>query len=168
VVEDRRLKVDKFFSIFYYLSSTPTLYALSSIVYPSIPILDALLSIVYYIAETDRRAKEISRGTQKTFQRDNLSRVLTIFVLYYIHMKIHHYTAIFQKELEGGYTVVIPALKGCVTYGETIEEAAGAAKEAIESYLGSLAKDHEPAPSDVSFVSTIDVTQSSSHSLSYA
>ncbi len=62
-------------------------------------------------------------------------------MLYFGHMKIHHYTAIFQKEPEGGYTVVIPALKGCVSYGETIEEAAIAAKEAIESYLGSLAKD---------------------------
>ncbi len=83
-------------------------------------------------------------------------------------MKIHHYTAIFQKEPEGGYTVVIPALRGCVTYGQTIEEAAVAAKEAIESYLGSMSKDHEPAPTDVSFVSTIDVTQRSSHSFSYA
>ncbi len=83
-------------------------------------------------------------------------------------MKIHHYTAIFQKEPEGGYTVVIPALKGCVTYGETIEEAAAAAKEAIESYLGSLAKDHESAPVDVSFVSTIDVPVALSPHLSYA
>ncbi len=83
-------------------------------------------------------------------------------------MKIHHYTAIFQKEPEGGYTVVIPALKGCVTYGETIEEAVSAAKEAIESYLGSLAKDNESIPSDVSFVSTIDVTQNSSRAHPYA
>jgi antitoxin HicB len=52
-------------------------------------------------------------------------------------MKIHHYTAIFQKEAEGGYTVIIPALKGCVTYGETVEEAAESAKEVVESYLGS-------------------------------
>ena len=73
-------------------------------------------------------------------------------------MKIHHYTAIFQKEPEGGYTVIIPSLKGCVTYGETIEEARDAAKEAIESYLGSLAKDEISAPSDINFVSTIDVT----------
>jgi len=73
-------------------------------------------------------------------------------------MKIHHYTAIFQKEPEGGYTVIIPALKGCVTYGETIEAASKAAKEAIESYLGSLAKDKVVAPSDVDFVSAIDVT----------
>lgn len=90
------------------------------------------------------------------------------FVLYFIHMKIHHYTAVFQKEPEGGYTVVIPALKGCVTYGETIEEATVAAKEAIESYLGSLAKDGEPAPPDISFVSTIDVSEDYSPPAAYA
>ena len=83
-------------------------------------------------------------------------------------MKIHHYTAVFQKEPEGGYTVIIPALPGCVTYGETIEEAAAAAKEAIESYLGSLAKDNERAPLDVSFVSTIDVHEEARHPLAYA
>ena len=83
-------------------------------------------------------------------------------------MKIHHYTAIFQKEPEGGYTVIIPALKGCVTYGQTIEKAASAAKEAIESYLGSLAKDGESAPVDISFVSTIDVSEISPHTISYA
>ncbi|MDP1722651.1 MAG: type II toxin-antitoxin system HicB family antitoxin [Candidatus Gottesmanbacteria bacterium] len=83
-------------------------------------------------------------------------------------MKIHHYTAIFQKEPEGGYTVVIPALPGCVTYGKSIEEAANAAKEAIESYLGSLAKDGEPTPTDVSFVSTIDVPHGSGYPVAYA
>ncbi len=83
-------------------------------------------------------------------------------------MKIQHYTAIFQKEPKGGYTVIIPALPGCVTYGETIEEAAAAAKEAIESYLGSLAKDGETAPEDVSFVSTIDVPHESNKAVVYA
>lgn len=75
-------------------------------------------------------------------------------------MKIHHYnyTAIFQKEPEGGYTVIIPALKGCVTYGKTIEQAANAAKEAVESYLGSLKKDKIKPPQDVDFVATVDVT----------
>ena len=89
-------------------------------------------------------------------------------MVYFKYMKIHHYTAIFQKESEGGYTVIIPALKGCVTYGETIEEAATVAKEAIESYLGSLAKDGESAPVDVSFVSTIDVPETQSFPASYA
>lgn len=77
-------------------------------------------------------------------------------------MKIHHYTAVFQKESEGGYTVIVPALKGCVTYGKTIEQAKSAAHEAIESYLGSLAKDKIPPPPDISFVSTIDVQDNSS------
>ena len=71
-------------------------------------------------------------------------------------MKINHYTAIFQKEPEGGYTVIVPALKGCVTYGATIESASDAAREAIESYLGSLAKDKNEVPADIDFVSTID------------
>lgn len=83
-------------------------------------------------------------------------------------MKIHHYTAIFQKEPEGGYTVIIPVLPGCVTYGETIEEASLSAKEAIESYLGSLAKDGEPVPTDVSFVATIDVPHESGYPAAYA
>ncbi|MDO8451472.1 MAG: type II toxin-antitoxin system HicB family antitoxin [bacterium] len=77
-------------------------------------------------------------------------------------MKIHHYTAVFQKEQDGGYTVVVPALKGCVTWGQSIEEAKRAATEAITSYLGSLTKDRESYPPDISFVSTIDVETISS------
>ena len=76
---------------------------------------------------------------------------------YTLNMKIHHYTIVFQEEDEGGYTVIVPALKGCVTYGVTVELAQKAAQEAIESYLGSLKKDHITPPRDVSFVSTIDI-----------
>lgn len=72
-------------------------------------------------------------------------------------MKVGHYTAIFQEEPEGGYTVIVPSLKGCVTYGETIEKAKEAAREAIQAYLGSLAKDKIPSPPDINFVSTIDL-----------
>lgn len=83
-------------------------------------------------------------------------------------MKIHHYTAVFQKEPEGGYTVIVPALSGCVTYGKTIEEATKAGQEAIESYLGSLAKDGEKAPPDISFVSTIDILDTTHSTAVYA
>lgn len=78
-------------------------------------------------------------------------------------MKLHHYTVVFQKEPEGGYTAIVPVLKGCVTYGKTVEEAQLAAKEAIESYIGSLAKDGETIPSDISFVSTVDIPYSRSY-----
>jgi predicted RNase H-like HicB family nuclease len=42
------------------------------------------------------------------------------------------------KEDDGGYTVIVPALPGCVTFGETIDEAIAMAKEAIEGYIETL------------------------------
>ena len=46
-------------------------------------------------------------------------------------MKVLNYRILLRKEPEGGYTVMVPLLPGCVTYGETIEEAIDMAKEAI-------------------------------------
>lgn len=40
-----------------------------------------------------------------------------------------------NKEPEGGFTVSVPALPGCITYGENIDEAIEMAKEAIELYI---------------------------------
>jgi predicted RNase H-like HicB family nuclease len=40
---------------------------------------------------------------------------------------------------DGGYTVVVPALPGCISYGETAAEAACNALEAIELHLENLA-----------------------------
>lgn len=57
-----------------------------------------------------------------------------------------NYTVIYQKEPEGGYTVIVPALAGCVTYGKDLEEAKKMAKEAIELYLESLRKHDEDIP----------------------
>ena len=56
-------------------------------------------------------------------------------------MKVLSYRVLLRKEPEGGYTVVVPSLPGCVTYGDTVEQAIEMAKEAIELYLESL-KDH--------------------------
>ena len=47
---------------------------------------------------------------------------------------------------EGGYTVSVPALPGCITEGDSREEALANAKEAIESYLGGLKADGLPIP----------------------
>ena len=58
------------------------------------------------------------------------------------------YKVLLQKEPEGGYTVTVPALKGCVTYGENVEHAMEMAKEAIELYLESLMERNEEIPSD--------------------
>lgn len=43
-----------------------------------------------------------------------------------------------HKEPDGGYTVTVPALPGCITYGEDVEDAISMAKEAIELYVEEL------------------------------
>lgn len=57
-----------------------------------------------------------------------------------------NYTVIYQKEPEGGYTVIVPSLAGCVTYGRDLEEAKKMAQEAIELYLENLKEHNEDIP----------------------
>lgn len=58
------------------------------------------------------------------------------------------YRLLLNPEPEGGYTVTVPALSGCVTYGDTIDEAISMAKEAIELYIESLVAHNEPIPDE--------------------
>jgi len=59
------------------------------------------------------------------------------------------YTIILEPDLEeGGFTVTVPALPGCVTQGETIEECIERAREAIAGYIESLIADGEPVPEE--------------------
>ncbi|MBU7025713.1 MAG: type II toxin-antitoxin system HicB family antitoxin [Theionarchaea archaeon] len=58
------------------------------------------------------------------------------------------YRILLRKEPEGGYTVIVPSLPGCVTYGDTVEEAIAMAKEAIELYIGSLLDHNEEIPTE--------------------
>jgi predicted RNase H-like HicB family nuclease len=51
-------------------------------------------------------------------------------------------------EEDGGYVAECPAIPGCVSEGDTIDEALANAKEAIEACLESLSARHEPLPSD--------------------
>ena len=53
------------------------------------------------------------------------------------------FNVIFEEAEEGGYNVRVPALDGCFTQGETLEEALSNAKEAILCYLEGLAKVNE-------------------------
>ena len=63
-------------------------------------------------------------------------------------MKVLNYKVMLKKENEGGYTVTVPSLPGCVTYGETVEESMLMAREAIEGYIESLKEHGEHIPSD--------------------
>jgi antitoxin HicB len=58
------------------------------------------------------------------------------------------YRIVLRKEPEGTYTVIVPALPGCITWGENIEHAMEMAKEAIIGYIGVLQEEGEPVPDD--------------------
>ena len=58
----------------------------------------------------------------------------------------HIYKILLNKEEEGGYMVTVPALAGCITQGDSIEEAQSMAREAIELYVEELAVRGEIIP----------------------
>ena len=65
-------------------------------------------------------------------------------------MKIHRFTVNLVPAEEGGYTVTVPVLPGCVSEGDTYEEALENIKEAIHAYIESLQKDGLPVPEELS------------------
>jgi antitoxin HicB len=59
------------------------------------------------------------------------------------HMK---YTVILEQEADGGFVVSVPALPGCVSQGDTHDEAIANVREAIEAYLHVLREEGEAIP----------------------
>jgi len=62
--------------------------------------------------------------------------------------KLLRYRAIFRPEPEGGFTVTVPSLPGCITYGKNLSEAKMMGREAIELYLEDLQSHNEILPND--------------------
>lgn len=60
--------------------------------------------------------------------------------------RIHEYTAFFEANEHGGYTVTVPALPGLVTEGKDLEHARDMAKDAIRCYVEGLRKAKEAVP----------------------
>ena len=65
-----------------------------------------------------------------------------------VSKKILKYTAIFEPAEEGGYVVSVPALPGCVSQGETFEEAVSMIKDAMEGYLEVLKEEKQEIPQE--------------------
>ena len=62
------------------------------------------------------------------------------------------YKAIFEPQEEGGYTVTVPSLPGCISEGDTYEDALANIKEAIALYLESLQADGLPIPEETHLI----------------
>ena len=62
------------------------------------------------------------------------------------------YTILIHKADEGGFWAEVPALSGCFSQGETIEETIANTKEAIELHISCLQEDGEVVPADNEFI----------------
>jgi predicted RNase H-like HicB family nuclease len=70
---------------------------------------------------------------------------------------MRRYVVVLTPEMDGsGYTVVVPALPGCITEGDTVEEALAMARDAIETYLEGEPAAEWRAPGGV-IVAEVDV-----------
>jgi len=61
---------------------------------------------------------------------------------------VRTYTVVLERNEDGGYTVSVPALKGCVTQGQTIAEALSRVQEAITCHIDGLVCLGRLVPSD--------------------
>lgn len=64
-------------------------------------------------------------------------------------MKLH---VVLEPSEEGGYTAHVPALPGCISEGNTRDEALANVKEAIQLYI-------EPVEDDIEFAPNVEVIE---------
>jgi antitoxin HicB len=60
--------------------------------------------------------------------------------------RVREYTAFFEANENGGYTVTVPSLPGLVTEGKTLDHARSMVQDAIRCYIEGLKKAKEPIP----------------------
>jgi len=61
-------------------------------------------------------------------------------------MKTLRFSVMLRKEDDGTFTVIVPSLPGCLTFGRTVEEALAMAKEAIEGFVACMSARGEEVP----------------------
>jgi len=62
--------------------------------------------------------------------------------------RVNAYTVVFQPALEGGFVATVPVLPGCMSQGETLDEARREIKDAIRTYLSVLREDGDNIPQE--------------------
>ena len=61
----------------------------------------------------------------------------------------------FQSEPEGGYTVSVPSLPGCISYGDTFEQALEMIKDAMDGWLVVARAEGVPIPEQFEHIKTV-------------
>jgi predicted RNase H-like HicB family nuclease len=72
-------------------------------------------------------------------------------------MAKRQYTVVFVREDDGGYHASVPALCGCHTQGDTLEEATENIREAIALYVECLGACGDAVPSEELVIQPVEV-----------
>lgn len=56
------------------------------------------------------------------------------------------FTVLIEKDEDGVYIGTVPSLKGCYSYGKTLDELMANLKEAIEAHLGAFRSEEQKLP----------------------
>ena len=67
------------------------------------------------------------------------------------------YNVELKPQQEGGYTVTVPALPGCISEGDTMEEALENIKDAVEGYIKILVKHNRKIPMEFSEFHQVEI-----------
>lgn len=59
------------------------------------------------------------------------------------------YRVLLEQDEDGKFTATVPELPGCISSGNSRDEALENVKEAIEAYIESLEKHDEPVPPSI-------------------
>ncbi|MDD5142306.1 type II toxin-antitoxin system HicB family antitoxin [Methanoregula sp.] len=59
------------------------------------------------------------------------------------------YTVLMERDESGGFTVTVPSLPGCISQGDTWDEARKNIEEAIAGYIETLKILKKPVPVEV-------------------
>jgi len=66
------------------------------------------------------------------------------------------YTVIFEREADGRFSATVPSLRGCASWGTTLDEARVHVREAIEVYLEGLQAIGQPVPEPDSHIEAVE------------
>ncbi|MBI5078557.1 type II toxin-antitoxin system HicB family antitoxin [Candidatus Saganbacteria bacterium] len=85
-------------------------------------------------------------------------------------MKHYTYRIIIEPDERNTFHAYVPALPGCHTWGETMEETRQNIRDAINAYVRALKTDRESIPEDngVEIIETVPVPSAKRDALSYA
>ena len=71
--------------------------------------------------------------------------------------EVMEYSVVVHQAEEGGFWAEVPALPGCYSHGESVEETLGNLREAIALYTDVLRDEGQDAPRDADVVHQVSV-----------